>query len=113
VWKTSRGADQNVKRESKIAAQPGALIHQLITRRHNLAGEKIKSGRAGLSTKLEMALTHYSRGLLRALGLQVRRTSGNPGCDDKRAGNQTAGAAPDRRRSPRPEAQLRSKSDSL
>jgi hypothetical protein len=37
---TSHGAYQNTKSESKIAAQPGALIQKLITRRQIVAGAK-------------------------------------------------------------------------
>jgi hypothetical protein len=41
--KTSHGAYQNTKSESKIAAQPGALIQKLITRRQIVAGAKDKN----------------------------------------------------------------------
>jgi hypothetical protein len=46
------------ERNEEKAAQPGALIQELITRRQNLAGTK--DGRAGLNTDLKMALAHCS-----------------------------------------------------
>jgi hypothetical protein len=46
--------------EEKQAAQPSALIQELITRRQNLASAKDEIWGAGLNTELETALTHSS-----------------------------------------------------
>jgi hypothetical protein len=53
--KTSHGADHNTKRESKTAAQPGALIQKLITRRQIMAGAKDENwAREVLERKIDL-----------------------------------------------------------